>query len=103
MSGHTCHWPSCPQEVEPKRWGCKAHWYRLPENLRAAIWRTYRPGQEIDKKPSEYYLRIAELVQVWIEYFEPLEPSMTLGASMDMLIKNALEHLNDEMVQVGAA
>lgn len=30
------------------------------------IWRTYRPGQEIDKKPSRAYIAAAALVQIWI-------------------------------------
>ncbi len=64
---HTCHWPECPVEVPPKLWGCRAHWYRLPKELRDRIWVHYRPGQEIDKEPSDEYLRAADLVQEWIQ------------------------------------
>jgi hypothetical protein len=35
---------------------CAKHWYSLPKHLRDEIWRTYRPGQEHDKRPSQAYL-----------------------------------------------
>ncbi len=63
---HTCHWPDCGTEVPPAMWGCRAHWFKLPKAFRDVIWREYRPGQEIDKRPSERYLTIAKLVQGWI-------------------------------------
>lgn len=47
-------------------WGCKQHWFALPTRLRARVWRTYRPGQEIDKRPSPEYLAVAWDVQAWI-------------------------------------
>lgn len=47
-------------------WGCKLHWFRLPVTLRNRIWATYRPGQEIDMKPSEQYVQVAADVQRWI-------------------------------------
>ncbi len=56
---HTCHWPTCEKSVPPKMWGCKQHWFSLPTQIRAAIWKTYVPGQEITKTPSEDYLRVA--------------------------------------------
>jgi hypothetical protein len=56
--------------VPPKMWGCKRHWFMLPWKLRDAIWRAYRPGQELDKRPSEDYLAAARAVQSWIAGFE---------------------------------
>ena len=67
---HTCHWPGCRVPVPPKMWGCKTHWFRLPGALRHAIWKAYRPGQEIDKHPSEAYLLAAQRAQEWIALFE---------------------------------
>jgi len=67
MIKHYCHWPGCPTEVPPKLWGCKTHWFKLPKYLRARIWATYRPGQEIDKNPSPEYLTVAKDVQRWIQ------------------------------------
>ncbi len=63
---HTCHWPGCGRSVSPAMWGCKLHWFTLPKRLRDRIWATYRPGQEIDKRPSETYLDAAQAVQHWI-------------------------------------
>lgn len=63
---HTCHWPTCNKQVPPKMWGCKKHWFKLPKELRDEIWRTYHPGQEITKTPSDDYLAAARQVQEWI-------------------------------------
>lgn len=63
---HTCHWPGCDKVVPPAMWGCKTHWFKLPARLRAKIWATYRPGQEITKDPSADYLAVANEVQAWI-------------------------------------
>jgi hypothetical protein len=62
---HECHWPTCEEEVPPKLWGCKKHWFRLPKRLRDRIWATYKPGQEITKTPSSSYMKIALEVQDW--------------------------------------
>lgn len=51
-------------------WGCKGHWFKLPRDLRARIWATYRPGQEITKTPSDAYLAAAKSVQLWCEAYE---------------------------------
>jgi hypothetical protein len=71
MAKHTCHWPGCTKVVAPKFWGCTDHWYRLPAALRKRIWQTYRPGQEIDKKPSQAYVNAARAVQDWIAEHQP--------------------------------
>lgn len=64
---HTCHWPGCDAAVPPATWGCRKHWYLLPRQLRSAIWRAYRPGQEISKTPSRDYIDVARQVQEWID------------------------------------
>jgi hypothetical protein len=63
---HHCHWPGCSQQVPPAMWGCKGHWFRLPAILRARIWSTYKPGQEVNGTPSADYLEAARQVQAWI-------------------------------------
>jgi hypothetical protein len=65
-AGHTCHWPGCKVQVPPAVWGCKRHWFRLPKILRDKIWRAYRTGQEITKRPSREYLAVADEVAKWI-------------------------------------
>jgi len=63
---HTCHWPGCTLQVPPALWGCRPHWYRLPQALRSRIWRSYRIGQERDGRPSRGYLEVAQQIQQWI-------------------------------------
>lgn len=69
---HHCHWIGCEVPVPPKMWGCRAHWYALPKDLRNQIWRTYVPGQEISKTPSREYIEVVNKVQHWIKenYFK---------------------------------
>ncbi len=62
---HRCHWPDCELPVPPKMWGCRRHWFKLPKRIRDEIWRTYRPGQEIDKNPSSEYLEAAAAAREW--------------------------------------
>ena len=64
---HRCHWPGCPTLCAPRLWGCAPHWYQLPMRLREALWRAYRPGQEIDKRPSPQYIIAATDIQEWIK------------------------------------
>ena len=56
MSVHTCHAAGCSVEVPPKMLMCRRHWYMVPKPMRDEVWRTYRPGQEDDKAPSDDYL-----------------------------------------------
>jgi hypothetical protein len=59
-------------------WGCKQHWFMLPDDLRARIWRAYRVGQEEDGRPSETYLEVAHETQAWIrEHYPPKAPAPT--------------------------
>lgn len=63
---HHCHWPGCEKQVPPAMWGCKPHWFALPQTIRNRIWRTYRAGQEQDGRPSRDYLEVAREAQEWI-------------------------------------
>lgn len=77
--GHICHWPGCTRSVKPAFWGCREHWYMLPPLIRAKIWATYRPGQEVSKTPSPAYLEAARAAEQWIaEQGEPRQGTMPL-------------------------
>jgi hypothetical protein len=56
---HHCHWPGCKKQVPPAQWGCKEHWFTLPQEIRNAIWRAFVPGQEVTMTPSRGYLAAA--------------------------------------------
>ena len=53
---HKCHAQGCIVEVPPKMLMCRRHWFMVPKPLREEVWRTYRPGQEIDKSPTAEYM-----------------------------------------------
>lgn len=68
---HHCHWPECQTKVPPAQWGCRKHWYMLPQSLRNKVWRAFRPGQEVSKAPSKEYIAVAREVQTWIRENHP--------------------------------
>lgn len=57
---HTCHAIGCKYVVPPRMLFCNYHWLRTPLDLKKEIWRTYRPGQETDKRPSREYLDVQQ-------------------------------------------
>jgi hypothetical protein len=63
---HECHWPGCTKQVPPAMWGCKQHWFALPQPLRNRVWAAFRAGQEKDMRPSTEYIEVAREVQDWI-------------------------------------
>jgi hypothetical protein len=65
---HTCHAQRCDVEVEPAMFMCQPHWFMVPPALREGIKGSYRPGQEVDKKPSSEYLALAHAA---IEFSRP--------------------------------
>jgi hypothetical protein len=38
---------------------CLRHWRKVPDDIKDDIWKHYRRGQEIDRKPSIDYLAAA--------------------------------------------
>lgn len=38
---------------------CGSHWRMVSQRNQAAVWKHYRHGQEIDKRPSREYLEAA--------------------------------------------
>lgn len=58
--GHTCHARGCDAPCEPRYLMCGRHWRMVPESIAAEVWRTYRPGQEVDKRPSAAWVRAAD-------------------------------------------
>jgi hypothetical protein len=64
---HYCHVSGCKIQVAPKYLMCMGHWRRVPADLQRAVWRTYRPGQEVTKDPSPEYLAAAKAACEFIE------------------------------------
>lgn len=63
---HTCHAYKCTTEVPERMFMCRKHWGKLAPRLRAKIWATYVPGQEISKTPSRQYLSAAHEAIQWL-------------------------------------
>ena len=59
MHSHTCHAFGCDRVIAPRFFMCPRHWAMVPPRHKAAVLRTYRPGQEIDKSPSPEYVAAA--------------------------------------------
>lgn len=53
---HTCHADGCRKDVPPKMFACYGHWAMVPADYQRGLWRHYRSGQEIDKRPSARYV-----------------------------------------------
>jgi len=58
---------------------CTGHWFALPNRIRDAIWREYREGQEIDKRPSTRYLAVQQLACAYL-VFRPNDEKAVLKA-----------------------
>jgi len=76
---HICHAPGCKRQVPPSRLACPWHWRALPKKIQDAIWREYRSGQEIDKKPSLRYLAVQRLACAHL-VFKPHSEKAVLAA-----------------------
>lgn len=67
---HTCHAYGCTKVVPPRLFLCAKHWYMLPQEMRDAVWREYREGQEVRKDPTSAYLRVADEAIAWLRQRE---------------------------------
>lgn len=60
MTDHRCHALDCDVPVAPELLMCKPHWELVPENIKRAVWGSYRNGQCDDKKPSAEWHEAAD-------------------------------------------
>lgn len=63
---------------------CLKHWRMLPKVFQKDILDHYRPGQEIDKKPSQEYLKATERAQMIL-------PMIEQGFSMEQILEHFLK------------
>lgn len=57
---HHCHARNCGVSVRPEMLMCRKHWFMVPKTIRDEVWRTYRPGQCDDKRPSAEWHKAAD-------------------------------------------
>lgn len=55
---HLCHARNCTVPVPPRMLMCLPHWRKVPILIQRKVWKHYRPGQEVDKRPSREYLEV---------------------------------------------
>lgn len=67
---HKCHAIGCKREIAPKFLMCPPHWRLVPKEIQREIWRRYRPGQEIDKRPSTEYIYCVREAQLAVQKIE---------------------------------
>lgn len=58
--------------VPPRMLFCLPHWRKVPAHLQRAVWKAYRPGQEVAKNPSALYLVVQAIVVAWVAKREGL-------------------------------
>ena len=63
---HHCHAHGCEVPIPPAMFMCAPHWFKLPRQLRVAVWSAYVPGQEVRKDPTPEYLAAAEDALGWM-------------------------------------
>lgn len=80
---HRCHAKNCKKEVPPSLFMCFQHWKMVPKPLQAEVWKHYRPGQEIDKNPTNEYLQVTEGA---IDHVYRLEALLLIGVDEGDLI-----------------
>lgn len=95
---HHCHWPGCEAQVPPAKWGCRRHWYMLPQSIRNQIWAAYQIGQEVSMTPSREYVRAAREAQAWIarHYPDDVKPTQPKGVGVNQRTGKILWHRGDD-------
>jgi len=71
---HLCRWPGCTKNVPPTMYACTDHWFKYPKDIRARIWRAYRPGQEKDLVVSDAYKLADEAAQAFAIHYDGIQP-----------------------------
>ena len=57
---HHCHAVPCKVQVPEKLLMCSPHWRKVPRDIQARVWATYRDGQEREKNPSLAWCQAAD-------------------------------------------
>jgi len=80
---------------------CAQHWFMLPQSIRDEVWKTYRPGQEIDKRPSAAYMAALAKARAYIEELETAQivsgkiPAISLWRPWDAAIINGPKRIEN--------
>lgn len=56
---HTCHATGCTIEVPRDMLMCKHHWFMVPKDIRARVWKYFTPGQCVGGSIDEEWIQAA--------------------------------------------
>jgi len=51
--------------IPTKKWGCRAHWWRLPKVFRDQIIAAYAKAGDVRADPSEEYMKAEDAAREW--------------------------------------
>lgn len=88
-----CHALGCQKEIKPSVLMCSNHWRKVPDDIKDDIWKYYRRGQEIDRKPSIDYLDAALSAVHAVAKIEGLECDTMMTSVTLTLSLCASEHI----------
>lgn len=73
---------------------CLRHWRMVPKVLQNAIWEHYRPGQEVDKRPTEEYMIVQKCTVLYVAIKEKkVDEKVAMVELMSMLPEEYLSKL----------
>lgn len=68
-ASHHCIMSNCAQEIPANRLMCRPHWKMVPQELQRAVWKHYRPGQEVDRNLScDYMIAAKRAIEAVVEF-----------------------------------
>jgi hypothetical protein len=73
---HVCNWSGCRRPVPFDMWGCKGHWFTLPQEHRNAILEAWRFGHG---RASQKWLDANAAAQEWIRGMPERLAAMNIG------------------------
>lgn len=65
-AAHFCHAEGCREEVPPRLFMCRKHWFSLPRKMRDAVNAVYVTGQEVRRDPTPEYMRVTREAIEWL-------------------------------------
>jgi hypothetical protein len=73
---HVCNWPGCRRPVPHDMWGCRSHWFTLPQEIRDSISSAWRFGRG---RFSEEWRVANEAALEWVRGIPERIKAMNVG------------------------
>lgn len=89
---HKCFHPACDKQIDADLFGCRAHWYALPPDMRSRIWKTFREWKA--KRSMYHYRAMREAQQGAIDFVKNRAANIAKLAPDDLARNLPSTHLN---------